>query len=142
MRRRVHFLRSQSDPAQRNRVARISEALHKAGWVVSAGPKMTLDRYDILWVVDPKHACRIGDTQFRLLVWDRNLTITNRDEDQELAAAAGSFILKHCAHVTINDGGDVETNYRDLERDSLAYVLAEELAEDVITALKGIQEVE
>ena len=133
MQRRVLFLRSRGESAQRNRVAELSRIFHEKGWGCSDAETPCLARYDIVWVVDPIHTRVIP--QYRLLVWDDTIAMDVELGDTE--RQDGAMILEQCANLILRRDGSHEFDLRDLKIDGLDGVLAQEIAEDVLDYLEG-----
>jgi len=130
MQRRVLFLRSKHDSAQRQRVVQLAGVMHAHRWACWSDDHPHMDRYDIIWIVDPIHIHAIHDTQYRLLVWDQTLPCTG------VACKKAEALLADCANLTIAPGKDPAFYLRGIDPHSLDGTVMSELAEDVLDCLK------
>ncbi len=99
MKRRIRFLTDGTN-VQENRALDLAERFQTAGWTASIAapdsrPLVERPRVDVLWVLDPEQARRIGDGRFGLLVWEKPARGCQLSSEKK----AGALILDNCADV-------------------------------------------
>ena len=135
MQRRIYFLGDTTINAVRNRSIDVGEKFRAKRWQCMAGMGHFQLRYDVLWVLDPILACKIGQAQYRLLVWDRRIELPS-DGDEGMRRMAGEFILKHCANLILTPNGH-ELYSR--EAQGLDCILIMELGDEVLEVVGGAE---
>lgn len=132
MKRRLRII-TDGGTAQENWALDLVALFERAQWGVSVAtpntrPLIERPGPDVLWIVDPTLARRIGDGRFRFLVYDAFAPLRTHEQ------MAGSLILKMCADGIYKNGALTPIShdcYRELDRQVRA-----ELCEDLQAVLK------